>query len=85
MKADIGTRAFVRARHTFRNKNVLVWTVNDPISMSTMIGRGVDGIIADKPALAREVLSERTHLSSAERMLLELATMLGVAPEIVTQ
>ena len=50
-----------------------------------MIGRGVDGIITDKPALAREVLSERARLSSAERMLLELATMLGVAPEIAAQ
>ncbi len=84
VRADIGTRAFVRAAQ-FRNKNVLVWTVNDPISMSTMIGRGVDGIITDKPALAREVLSERARLSSAERMLLELATMLGVAPEIAAQ
>jgi glycerophosphoryl diester phosphodiesterase len=84
VKADIGTRAFVRSAHA-RNKKVVVWTVNDPISMSRMIGRGVDGLITDQPALARRVLADRTHLSSIERMLLELASVLGVVPEIAAQ
>ena len=84
VKADIGTRAFVRSAHD-RNKQVLVWTVNDPISMSTMIARGVDGMITDKPALGREVLAQRAGLSAVERMLLELANVLGVVPVSAAQ
>ena len=49
--------------------------------MSTMIGRGVDGIITDHPALAREVLAERAEMSPVERLLLELSIFLGAAPK----
>ena len=62
-----------------------VWTVNDAPTMSTMIGRGVDSLITDKPALARSVLEQRAQLSAPERLLLELAGMLGVAPQIGEQ
>jgi glycerophosphoryl diester phosphodiesterase len=63
-------------------KEVYVWTVNDAPTMSAMVSRGVDGIITDKPALARSVLKLRAALSPAERALLELAGILGVTPEI---
>ena len=39
--------------------NVLVWTINDPGEMARMIEMGVDGIITDRPDLARGVLEER--------------------------
>ena len=35
---------------------VLVWTVNDPAVMARMIGYGVDGLVTDRPDLARDVL-----------------------------
>jgi glycerophosphoryl diester phosphodiesterase len=53
--------------------------------MSTMIGRGVDGLITDKPALARRVLAERAEMSPLERLLLELAGILGAPPELGAQ
>jgi glycerophosphoryl diester phosphodiesterase len=84
VKATIATRAFVRSAHN-RQKKVLAWTVNDPVTMSTLIGRGVDGIITDKPALARKVLTQRAGLSSVERLLIKLAGLLGVTPQIAEQ
>ena len=75
----MATSRFVRAAHRV-GKDVYVWTVNDPVHMSRMIGRGVDGIITDEPALAKRVLAERAELSSLERLLLEAALWLGAAP-----
>jgi glycerophosphoryl diester phosphodiesterase len=84
VKASIATRRFIRSAHG-RNKKVLVWTVNDPISMSTMMGRGADGLITDRPGLARDVLEQRSTLSTVERLLIELAGLLGVKREVVEQ
>jgi len=66
-------------------KDVYVWTVNDALTMSTMMSRGVDGILTDRPALARTVLSQRAQMSAPERLLLELAGILGATPEIREQ
>jgi glycerophosphoryl diester phosphodiesterase len=38
---------------------VIVWTVNELAQMERMIGLGVDGIITDRPDLAREVMARR--------------------------
>ena len=38
---------------------VLVWTVNDVPTMQRMLDYGVDGLITDRPDIAREVLRER--------------------------
>ena len=38
---------------------VLVWTVNDPAVMARMLDLGVDGLITDRPDLARKLLEER--------------------------
>lgn len=38
---------------------VLVWTVNDPAAMEKMLGYGVDGLITDRPDLARKLLEAR--------------------------
>ena len=81
VNASFANRSFVRSVHDI-GKEVYVWTVNDAPTMSAMVSRGVDGIITDKPALARSVLDFRSALSPAERVLLELAGILGVTPEI---
>ncbi len=38
---------------------VLAWTVNDPAVMDKMLGYGVDGLITDRPDLARKVIEAR--------------------------
>ncbi|HKL46496.1 MAG TPA: glycerophosphodiester phosphodiesterase family protein, partial [Roseovarius sp.] len=54
-------------------KRVHVWTVDDPRAMSRMISMGVDGLITNKPGLARKVMTERAALSLSERILLWLS------------
>jgi glycerophosphoryl diester phosphodiesterase len=38
---------------------VLVWTVNDPAAMERFIGQGVDGLITDRPDVARKLFEAR--------------------------
>lgn len=59
-------------------KPVYVWTVNDALSMSGMLSLGVDGLITDEPALARQVLEERKTLSRLERVILGMAGRIGL-------
>lgn len=72
----MASRGFVRRAHE-AGKQVFVWTINDPVSMSRMMSFGVDGIITDEPEMARQVLADRAELSSVERLLLHVATMFG--------
>ena len=72
----MATPGFVR-RARAANKQVFVWTVNDPVSMSRMMSAGVDGIITDEPEMARRVLSERARLSPVERLLISTAVLFG--------
>lgn len=59
-------------------KDLYVWTVNDPLEMSRMISRGVNGLITDEPALARQVLAARAELSTPERLILWVSQILGL-------
>lgn len=76
-------RAFVR-RTQGSGRDVYVWTVNDPLAMSSMMSRGVDGIITDEPALARRVLELRAELNPVERLLLGIGSEVGLVtvPEL---
>ena len=73
------------ATQSHGGKDGHVWTVNDSATMSTLIRRGVDGLITDKPALARSVLDWRSQMSVAERLIMELTGLFGVIPEIGEQ
>ncbi len=68
------TRHMIRRAHE-RGKQVMVWTVNDAISMSSMIGRGADGLITDEPALAAEILEKYADLEPSQRLLLQMADL----------
>jgi len=72
----MATPYFVRSNQQ-AGKKVFVWTVNDKLGMFNMMSRGVDGIITDEPALARDVIAERAELSSVQRLLVQAAIMLG--------
>ncbi len=52
---------FVKAAHE-RGIAVHVWTVNEPDVMHQLIDLGVDGIFTDRPALLRDVLTNRGML-----------------------
>ncbi len=60
-------------------KDIYVWTVNDPLQMSAMASMGVDGLITDRPAIAREVLRVRSEMGPGERLMLWLATTFGLS------
>lgn len=75
----MATRAFVRSAQR-REKDVYAWTVNDPLVMSSMMSRGVNSLITDKPALARDVMKQRHELSTVERLLLEMALLFDSPP-----
>jgi glycerophosphoryl diester phosphodiesterase len=81
VESRMATRSFIRAAHA-AHKPVYVWTVNDPQRMVRMIGLGADGLITDRPALARDVLARYAEMSQAERLLLFAMTQFGVREEI---
>ena len=66
------SRTLIRQAHA-HGKQVLVWTVNDPVAMASMIGRGADGLITDEPSRAVAVLQHYRELEPAERLLIQLA------------
>lgn len=76
VSTNMASAGFVRRAHD-AGKQVFAWTVNDPVTMSQVISNGVDGIITDEPAMAREVLAERAGMSTTERLLLNAATLFG--------
>ena len=72
----MATRRFIRAAHR-AGKPVYVWTVDDPARMIRMIGLGVDGLITNRPGVAREVLDRYARMSQAERLFMFVMTSLG--------
>lgn len=84
VNAKLATRPFIESAHN-KEKEVYVWTINDPFTMSSMISRGVDNLITDHPDLARRVLAERAEMSPVERLLLELAILLGAETSVTAQ
>ena len=77
----MATRRFIRSAHA-ANKPVYVWTVNDPQRMIRMIGLGVDGLITDRPAMAKDVIARHAAMSEAQRLFLFVMTRLGATVEI---
>ena len=59
-------------------KDIYVWTINDPLEMSKMISKGVDGLITDEPELVHRVLKFRAELNTPERLLLWMSQALGL-------
>jgi len=76
VNAKMATASFIRRAHR-RGVDVMVWTVDHPVQMSDLITRGVDGLITNQPALAREVLRQRAELSPVERLLVSFAGRFG--------
>lgn len=84
VNGKFATRSLVNKAHQ-AGKEIYVWTINDPATMSMMMNRGVDGILTDRPDLARQVLAQRAEMNSSQRVLTEIAALLGAKPEIHDQ
>jgi glycerophosphoryl diester phosphodiesterase len=68
------TAVFVGAAHA-EEKEVYVWTVDDPKEMSRMVDRGADNLITNDPATAVRVLEMRSELDNTQRMLLRFRNL----------
>jgi glycerophosphoryl diester phosphodiesterase len=75
----MATPDFFRRAHR-RGKEVYVWTINDAPMMFEMISRGVDNLITDRPALARDVIEQRDNMGPIDRLFLEIAELFGRLP-----
>ena len=58
LKVEIVTPAFVAAAHA-ADRQVHVWTIDDPAEMHRLLDMGVDGILTDLPSVLRQVLTDR--------------------------
>jgi len=76
VNTGMATSRFVR-RAQENDKQVFVWTVNDPVTISRVMSLGVNGIITDEPAIPREVIHERADMNTIERLLLHAAVLFG--------
>ncbi|MGB6854652.1 MAG: glycerophosphodiester phosphodiesterase [Thermoanaerobaculia bacterium] len=79
VNTPIARRRFIRNVHGL-DREIYVWTVNEPVQMAAMMSLGVDNIITDEPALARSVLEERAEMNQVERMILLIAGRFGIVP-----
>ena len=77
MNAKNATPGFVKRAHN-GGKQVQVWTVNHPAQMSSMMSLGVDAIITDEPALARNIMQQRAEMTPVERLLVSIAAQFGI-------
>jgi glycerophosphoryl diester phosphodiesterase len=72
----LATRSFIQSVHN-REHKVLVWTINDPVEISAMMSKGVDGIITDRPGLAKSIRDQRADLEAHELLIIRFASLLG--------
>jgi glycerophosphoryl diester phosphodiesterase len=80
VNAALAERAFIASVHR-QGREVYVWTVNDVPTLITLLSRGVDGVITDRPAMARAVLAAWLDMEPVERLVLDMAAILGVLPD----
>jgi len=72
----LATRGFIKSAHD-RHHKVLVWTINDPVEISAMMSKGVDGIITDRPGLVKSIRGQRADLEAHELLIIRFASLLG--------
>jgi len=75
MKSDLVDEALVSTARK-ADKQIHVWTVNDPRRMTAFIDLGVNNIITDEPAELVGILEQRAALTDLEQVLLKLRSWL---------
>jgi glycerophosphoryl diester phosphodiesterase len=79
VEARSATRRFIRRAHR-AGQEVFIWTVNDPAWIFLGLSRGVDGLITDKPEVARAVIEARARMTDTERFLVAQLIRYGASP-----
>lgn len=82
IEAGMATVRFIRKAHR-AGRDVYVWTVNTPAAILQTMSFGVDGLISDRPALARLGVTRRAELSDAQRFLVAIMIRLGTRIEVI--
>jgi glycerophosphoryl diester phosphodiesterase len=82
VEARMATPRFVRRAHR-AGQDVYVWTVNDPAWMLNALGRGADGLITDRPDLARHVVERRASMTDPQRVAVALLIRVGARTELL--
>jgi glycerophosphoryl diester phosphodiesterase len=80
VEARMATRGFVRRAHG-AGQDVYMWTVNDPAWMFVGLSRGVDGLITDRPDVARQVIELRAQMSEPQRFLVAQLIRFGASTQ----
>ena len=78
----LATRRFIRQVHS-TGRPVFAWTVADPQTMLHFVGLGIDGLITNEPAIAREALANYHAMTQPQRLLLYVMTYLGSKEEVL--
>ena len=72
------TASYWMVRHAHRRgMKVYAWTIDDPVQMSVIMSRGVDGIITNEVTLARKVQDLRKKLTPLGRFVVWMAGEIG--------
>jgi glycerophosphoryl diester phosphodiesterase len=79
VEARMATRRFIRRAHR-AGQEVFIWTVNDPAWIFVGLSRGVDGLITDRPDLARSVIEARAQMTDTQRFLVAQLIRYGASP-----
>jgi glycerophosphoryl diester phosphodiesterase len=77
LAAKAASRSTIKRAHE-RGMKVYAWTINDPVQMWVMMSRGVDGIITDRVALARQVRELRAKFTPLGRFVVWMAGETGL-------
>jgi glycerophosphoryl diester phosphodiesterase len=79
VNSKLATRSFIYRAHQ-QNLPVYIWTVDDPKVMLHYLSLGVDGIITNRPDVARQTIDRLRSLNFTERILLDAGIRFGVVP-----
>jgi glycerophosphoryl diester phosphodiesterase len=77
VSSKLATPSLIRQAHR-QGREVYVWTVDDPQQMSRFLSYGADGLITNRPEIARRVLARRLELNPTALALVDLAQRSGL-------
>jgi glycerophosphoryl diester phosphodiesterase len=77
LTADAASFSMIHRAHK-REMKVYAWTIDDPVQMSVMMSRGIDGIITDQVARAHQVKEFRAKLTPFGRLVVWIAGEMGI-------